>query len=725
MATRVVDRFDDWNSRSFTDGHSELSDLAAAEFSGVVVAGTAELYMIRGTAVGVRRGSLEDFEGASGTVYEAPTPALPLLAVMQAADADVRAEYYSEETPMGEVDRTLTDGGFTGYVELSENVLSGDYYLVYHDGKRMAVGFVGNNSRLITDTEAFETADDEVGIYKVRQVEITPLELPAAAADADAAGGAGAGAAAAAGAGADSDDAAEASGGAEPDSAPTGAAAGDSAAGRDHATDTGAGADTTQEQTADATSPAQSRSTGQDAPGESTQDDGEASTAEEPAAGPTPDPSTAAGEGEPSRRAEAGDTSGGDHTGAAAGTPGDLETRAIPSLDPARTQSAQGAGATGGGASSPERAASEAPESGTEPGGRAARGDRQQSSDHAAGGSDDTTGAGAGPTAAGASDSRGPADRVAELESVIADREADIERLEAELAAARSERDDLAAQLDTLRTERDELAAEVERHQSGGGSPAGADTGAATDAAEGLSPSAALEGTDIFVRYRSKEDATLGKAHAGSVSREDVSENLRLETHTQFDAAAVSVDGGSFREFLGGRPEYQFIHWLVTDLLFEIRNTGHAEGLADLYDALPAIDRAELDGTVEVVDSENGGETRSDAHFDVVLRDRMGNPLFVANLNDSREGATAAMMSDLITAAEGLGQASEELAGAFLVTRSFFEPPALETASEATRRGILSRDKRRSFVNISRKRGFHLCLVEARDENFHLTVPEL
>ena len=59
------------------------------------------------------------------------------------------------------------------------------------------------------------------------------------------------------------------------------------------------------------------------------------------------------------------------------------------------------------------------------------------------------------------------------------------------------------------------------------------------------------------------------------------------------------------------------------------------------------------------------------------------------------------------------------------MTTSFFEPGALETASEATRGGLLSRNKRKSFVNLSRKRGYHLCLVEARSENFTLTVPEL
>jgi len=59
------------------------------------------------------------------------------------------------------------------------------------------------------------------------------------------------------------------------------------------------------------------------------------------------------------------------------------------------------------------------------------------------------------------------------------------------------------------------------------------------------------------------------------------------------------------------------------------------------------------------------------------------------------------------------------------VTESFFEPAALETTGTATSGGLLSREKRASFVKLSRKRGFHLCLVESRSGGFHLNVPEL
>jgi len=67
MSTRVVDRVEGWNSQPFEGGFRELHRLADREFSGVVRVGTAELYMTSGACVGVRQGSIDEFEGASGT----------------------------------------------------------------------------------------------------------------------------------------------------------------------------------------------------------------------------------------------------------------------------------------------------------------------------------------------------------------------------------------------------------------------------------------------------------------------------------------------------------------------------------------------------------------------------------------------------------------------------------------------------------------------------------
>jgi hypothetical protein len=67
----------------------------------------------------------------------------------------------------------------------------------------------------------------------------------------------------------------------------------------------------------------------------------------------------------------------------------------------------------------------------------------------------------------------------------------------------------------------------------------------------------------------------------------------------------------------------------------------------------------------------------------------------------------------------------ESFAAAFVVTTSFFDADAMEVAVDATRGGLFSRSSRKSYVKLSRKSGFHLCLVEARDEDFFLSVPEL
>jgi len=233
-----------------------------------------------------------------------------------------------------------------------------------------------------------------------------------------------------------------------------------------------------------------------------------------------------------------------------------------------------------------------------------------------------------------------------------------------------------------------------------------------------MSPTEALTGTDIFIRYYSKGNPTLKDVRGGSASRDDVGENLQLEVHTQFERDDVAVGGQSYDAFLTERLEHQFVEWVTHDLLFEIRETSNQTALADLYDVIPQLDHAELNGRVGVDDEDT-------EQFDIVFRNRTGSPLLVANLNDSREAATESMMETVITKAEGVGRSADAFSGAFLVTRSFFDASAIELAGETTQSGLLSRDKRKSFVKLSRKRGYHLCLVEARDENFHLAAPDL
>jgi hypothetical protein len=103
----------------------------------------------------------------------------------------------------------------------------------------------------------------------------------------------------------------------------------------------------------------------------------------------------------------------------------------------------------------------------------------------------------------------------------------------------------------------------------------------------------------------------------------------------------------------------------------------------------------------------------------------MGDPLFVADINASRNATTEAMVESLVENTGTIAQGDESLAAGFYVTESFYEPGALEAVSEETGSGLLSRSKKLSHVKLTRKRGYHLCLVEARNGEFHLNVPDL
>jgi len=835
MSTRTVERIDGWESVPFEGGYAGLQALAGEEFSGAVTAGPTRLFMLNGTVVGVLDGDIEDFEAADGSARRAPHDALALLAVMQERADEVKAKYYTEDTPLSEVDRTLSDGNFTGFIELSENVLSGDYYTVYHQGRSMSVAWVGNAEKLLTGDEAFETADDEVGIYEVMPVDIDPTEIPepvnddptdAAVASPDSAEDSAEDSAAddaddadtTDGATVPTDDDADAPDTDEPSSdsqssestgptdevtdaeptdqqpsergpqtgagGPPGTKGTNPAAARQRSADDRAGsadpADAPEQSPATerpdsgasetAASPSEVAS-GADPDGEqtsagqspSTREQSDPSTVREPASDERADTEDVANSRDRARaneasRSETTDAERADQTPdrhresrqprerpAAAAEPepssADLETRSIPSLDPGKSASARERSGGGtqvppsamGPASTPRRdqsaGESSAPRS-SDAGRSQDQPPKRETSTPAGDATEPATepqrqeATAQEPPAQPTPDRREPSpgadERVAELETELEERAERVSELESELSEVEAENDELRAERDRLESELADARAEIDRLEERLAEQAGG-------VADGprLSVAEAINGTNLFVRYHSKGKATLEKARDGEATREQVEENLRLEHHTQFEAEGATVDGTPFEEFLSESIQYRFVDWLVRNLIYEIASTGHAGSMKDLYEGLPEIDRAELNGSVSVTYTEDGKENRSQERFDVVVRDRMGNPLVVANINDSRDPATDSQMTDLVTTAERVGNASDSLAAAFLVTSSFFEPGALETATEATSSGLFSRDKRKSFVNLSRKEGFHLCLLEARNQEFHLAVPEL
>jgi hypothetical protein len=108
----------------------------------------------------------------------APESPVAMLMAMQAPDSDVRARCFTNDKPINEATAELSNVGSTGYVALSENVLSGHYYLVFQAGTSSSVAWVGSSRRLVTGDEAFDRAEEEVGIYEVHDVGLEVVDIP-------------------------------------------------------------------------------------------------------------------------------------------------------------------------------------------------------------------------------------------------------------------------------------------------------------------------------------------------------------------------------------------------------------------------------------------------------------------------------------------------------------------------------------------------------------------
>jgi hypothetical protein len=775
MESETIDVVTGWDSVPVGDGYRGLRELADDEFTGAVTDGVAWAFVLNGRIVGVFEGSIEQFEDADLTAHTAPDPALPLLFAMQELGGETRAKYYTNDTPLSEAHETLSSGNFTGYVELSENVLSGDYYVVYYGGKSMSAAFVGSSRRLFTGDEAFERANDEVGIYRVRQVDIDIVEIPEGEAAAEspetsdvepAATGADDGASAEDAATDDAetssreavtfgqqDDASpgdvadeaepatrDASEGAEPEATPDveeshegdADAEGDSRAADAEAQSAASANDAvsdaeTADRAHDASNVGEARSGASDAdeaaPGAAARDRSDTDETAGPSADRPEDPREWVDDFPDEEQGES--TDGEDVFSEEEKW---REAKSIPALDPDDTadevETSRSGSQTGAVRKRQSNADSESASEAEST--RSAGRQSERSGGRKTGGSRPASTRGSGSTTSRAS--AGKLRR--QLESVVEERD----ELKSRLQKAISERERLEAERDELENERDEardratslenriteLEAEVERLESALESASETDgqTGSRT-----MSPTDALEGTNLFVRYDRKSQGTLEAAHAGRADREDVNQNLRIDYHTTFDTTNLTVDGEPFEEFLRNTIEYGFVEWLVRDLVYEIRETNNEHSLEALYDAIPRIDRVELRGVVSV--DAHGDEEAESRQFDVVLWDGMGNPLVVANLNDSRHAATQSTVSSLVENARWVAEHDDTLGAACFVTSSFFEPEALDVAAEATGSGLLSRSKRKAFVKLSRKSGFHICLVEGRNEEFYVNFPDL
>ncbi|MFB6228262.1 MAG: hypothetical protein ABEH88_06790 [Halobacteriales archaeon] len=692
MERSTATRIEEWDRREVHDGRTGLSRLGDVEFSGAVDAGGAWLFMLNGRIVGTSGGSVDGVGAADPlTAYTAPHPSLPLLFAMQERDGEPQGRYFTDDTALAEVHDTLSSGSFTGYVELSEKVHSGDYYVVYYGGRALFVAFVGTSERLVTGEDAFERANDEVGIYEIYPVDLEVQDPPEPVADVG--------------------DGPETAG--------------------DSTVDPGAGS---RDQGPDAS---QGQAGEREPSNEETEEDGEAgdvgTKADDIDAEPdSPDPN-APGDKSPEDRTEAGTP----ETGSDRDKPTRIDRDEVPKASSREDDGGRQPTSTGekqptstGGLLGPDRdgvpwddgqtVPALDPERTAVPTGGADAG-RETGPDSDAG----SSGREREPTSeTGRTEPRTGGD--SQADDVTADRVAE---LEAEVDALRD-------RVESLSAERDQLAENRERMTRGGGeSESGAESESSgevestgkflaeqTGGEESLSRRKAFAETDVFVRYDSRSRPTLADAHGGDGSLEAVSENRQLEIHTRFDASSVTVDGEPLESFLQDTLAYRFVAWLTGEFLFEIRDSGNETALRDLYDAIPKIDRAEFDETVDR--RGEGGDERGTV-FDIVFRSKTGEPLFLVDIDEGRDPTHGRLMSELIDRSGHVVEAGRSVAGVFLITASFFDAEAHETVREATKSGLFDRDSRASFVKTSRNDGYHACLVEARDDGFHLSRPDL
>jgi len=603
MDEGIAQAVEDWETRPFSGGYRGLQDLADASFSGAVEAAGTWCPFINGRAVGIydeyegadgveqEPADIEQFEGASGIIHEAPHESLPLLFAMRIRGGDLVARHPTSDRSLEEMHRELSDEEFTGYLELSEHVLSGDYYVVYQQGRSMSTAFIGNARRLKTGDEAFERATTEVGVYEVRAVPVRVVDIPDPTDGA--VGGATTAAAGGATAGADATDASEPEPGAETADEP---------------------AVELLDSATDATPPV-----------EEAEDEVSESAVESMGVGAAVD--DAVEEAEPVEPAESVSDS--------------LES-----------------GASEQGASEPEIASTEpeTPEPEAEPSPDAA----------------------SGATAAAA----------------------EVDRLVERVESLTTEQKRLT---ETVR----ELESRLDRLLSDG-------DGGVLEPSERLTPEDALAETTLLVRYDSESGATLADVVAGTGSEEALADNLQVEPRTTFPADETAVAGQPYASFVADALAPRFVEWLVADLPLEIRRANATTALGPLYEALPSVDRATF-GTNAALEGHG---------FDVTLRDRDGDPLVVARTETDPGPPDEEVYESLVRAAHEVREAHPSLVGAFLITKGYVDGAELDPIREATRDRVLSRSRRKSYVNHSGG-GFHLCVVEAGDESFHLELPGL
>lgn len=142
-------------------------------------AGRTSILVVNGFAVRANRDLPSPGEtGRVDRAREAPAPELPyLVAVHGRGKRQLRR--YTGDLPIERVIGDLSGTSFTGYVELSDRVYSGDYYVAFHAGRPGFVALRSEDRPPLCGDDARNRMVDEVGIYTVHELHVNPVDLSA------------------------------------------------------------------------------------------------------------------------------------------------------------------------------------------------------------------------------------------------------------------------------------------------------------------------------------------------------------------------------------------------------------------------------------------------------------------------------------------------------------------------------------------------------------------
>ena len=573
-------------------------------FSGVLRSNGEDAYVVNGKIVGYTGQDVTEIDIDNCHAQKAPSPVFPLLITMrEIVSKNERGKYITSDTPFDEADSMVRDGGFIGYIELSEEVISGDYYGVYDGQGEMYVGLLDNGGVLFGD-EAFEQAQKEVGIYRIVEADIGDVipvrELVSSQSKPD----------------------------------------------EELETEI----DSTPENDSSELEPPNTQHTEDSL---TKNDTAKVSSQQDPFTEPEVETKSITSPPEVSE-ANFDDVQE------------EVETPDGDDIDiPNEVESVMGDGNN----------TKDRPQSG-----ESNKEMREKFAD--------------------------VRNKIEELSQRVEQNEEKFKNFEQDITNLNKKIDQLTKELQMLSTSDESM---------------NDNTGSHTDRADNsadvqeLTREQALERIDVFARYKSKSDTTVSEAVEDTSLRDAASENIYFDSHTRFEKENVRINGELYDDFILGSVEMAFTKWILKELVYEIQDTGHTDSISDVYQNIPDINRAEFYGGIEVDDEY--------VEFDIIYWDSHGEPLFVCDTESGKEPVTGDQLEELMKKTQKVHREYSTIGGAFFVTSSFYEPKALQMASNDVKSGLLS--SKEGYIKMNRKQGFHLCLFEERNGGFTMALPDL